>query len=132
MATWTWDHGADGAGETGMVDRHFDEQDDPGTAADAKPEPDEEARDEPSLHGGYQSAPRRDYLRRLPSVLVQSVRLVWQAAGWRFILSAFLQVVGGLGAGFQLLAAKALLDQVLDVAREGGSFDDVLPQLVVL
>lgn len=64
-------------------------------------------------------SPRRTDVHRLPRLLGQAVKLVWQAAPGRLLWSAGLQLVGGASLAAQLLVLKGLLEGLLS----GGEAD---------
>jgi ATP-binding cassette, subfamily B, bacterial len=69
--------------------------------------------------------------RELPSLLADSLRLVWSSGRREFLLTAGLQFLTALGIAVQLFVAKAVLSAVLD-AGAADDFGSVLPALALL
>lgn len=99
----------------------------------------------PERHGGPDEAaqpasdlsdlftPAKDRrLRRLPSLLRQSVALVWRAARRELLLSTAFQLVAGVCAGAQILLAGRLLDRLVGPGDARPEFRSLLPILVGL
>lgn len=72
--------------------------------------------------------------RRLPRLLVSSVRIVFQAAPREFTINIALQVVQGAATGLQLLVVRDLISAILAGSTGGGYLRAVEPLvfLVVL
>ena len=71
-------------------------------------------------------------LRRLPRLILQSIRMTWKASPRLFLLTIILQVASAVGVGAQLLLGKRVLDQLLGGERTTEAFGEVLPYLVGL
>ncbi len=76
--------------------------------------------------------PRTDRLRRLPTLVRQTVRLVWSAGRRELVVTTLLQLLQGLGVTAQLLLGKRVLESVLASSQAGGGFDEVVPGLAAL
>lgn len=74
-------------------------------------------------------APRS--LRRLPSLLVASFRLVWKAGRGQLLIAGALQLLGGVGLTVQLLVGRLVLQRLLP-ASGVASFSEILPFLLAL
>jgi len=69
--------------------------------------------------------------RELPTLIRDSLKLVWASGRGTFLLTAILQIVSALAVGAQLFVTKAVLSAVLH-AGSGGAFSGVLPELAAL
>jgi ATP-binding cassette subfamily B protein len=69
--------------------------------------------------------------RELPTLLRDSLKLIWASGRNTFLLTAILQLVSAVAVGAQLFVTKAVLSAVLE-AGGGGAFSQVLPQLAAL
>jgi ATP-binding cassette, subfamily B, bacterial len=69
--------------------------------------------------------------RDLPKLLLDSVKLVWNAGRNTFILTSILQLLAAVGIAAQLFVGKAVLEEVLG-AGESVSFSDLVPVLAAL
>jgi ATP-binding cassette subfamily B protein len=69
--------------------------------------------------------------RDLPKLLLDSVKLVWNAGRNTFILTSVLQLLAAVGIAAQLFVGKAVLEEVLG-AGESVSFSDLVPVLAAL
>src|SRR6056297_1961257 len=74
-------------------------------------------------------AQQRD-LRRLPTLIRQAFRLVWQAARRGLLVAAGLQVLAALSLAGQLLVMRRLLDAVGDDTDQLPDLVTILPELV--
>jgi ATP-binding cassette subfamily B protein len=70
-------------------------------------------------------------LRQLPSLIRQSVGLVWEAAPRQLLLTIGLQGVGAAAIAVELLVAKHLLTVLLD-AKPSTAFSAALPSILLL
>ena len=71
-------------------------------------------------------------LRRLPSLVGRAVRLVHQAGGRVFWASVAVQLLAGLVVTAQVLAARFVLDRVIEADRAGAGLGSVAPSVLVL
>lgn len=76
------------------------------------------------------ASPRRS-VRRLPGLVVGSIRLSWRAARREFVASMALQLLSGVAVGAQLLLGRRVLSSVLSPSTQG-DFGAALPSLVAL
>lgn len=60
------------------------------------------------------------------------MQLAWRGAGRHLVVSIVFQVVAGAAVAFQLLAARSLLDAILDADRAQRGFASVVPELLTL
>jgi ATP-binding cassette, subfamily B, bacterial len=70
---------------------------------------------------------RRLDLRRTPELALDAVRIVWRACPRQMLGAALLQLVAGAGVGAQLLIAKAVLEQLVEVGKGSPATDLYLP-----
>ena len=73
-----------------------------------------------------------DMLRKLPSNLVRSLALVWQANRPAAALAIGLSVLSGVGIGVQLLIGREVLQAVLGAGSAGAGLRSVVPELAIL
>jgi ATP-binding cassette subfamily B protein len=68
--------------------------------------------------------------KRLPKLVLRSVRVVWQASPREFLFVAALQVLMGVGLALQVFVAQGLLNRLL--GADGEDFGAVFPAIVAL
>lgn len=85
-----------------------------------------------SIYDALRSPSDKRSLRRLPALVVRSLRLVWQAARRELLLATALQLVAGVGVALQLLVGREVLGSILAADRVGQGFGAVAPGLVAL
>jgi len=73
----------------------------------------------------------RDW-RRLPRMLVASVRLAWQAAPRELLTASALQLFGGITIAIQLLVGAAVLDSLLGAESVAGGAAAAAPGLAAM
>jgi ATP-binding cassette subfamily B protein len=71
-------------------------------------------------------------VRRLPALVGRAVRLVHHAGGRVFWASVAVQLLAGAVVTAQVLAARLVLDRVIEADRAGDGLDAVAPSLLVL
>jgi ATP-binding cassette subfamily B protein len=71
-------------------------------------------------------------LRHLPALVGRAVRLVHHAGGRVFWASVAVQLLAGAVVTAQVLAARLVLDRVIEADRAGDGLDAVAPSLLVL
>lgn len=114
------------------MDRH----DLPGPNADGEPPPSEPNVANPVV--GTSAAtpdaflPRGERARKLPLLVVQSLRLAWKAGRRELVVTTGLQLLQGFGVTVQLLVGKRVLEAVLDRGGSGGDFETIVPELAAL
>jgi len=81
------------------------------------------------LHGGDDG---RVPLRKLVTLVPQSLRLVWRASPAETTSVLVLQTLLGLALPGQVLAAKWALDAVLEASRSGAGMDEALPAIAAV
>jgi ATP-binding cassette subfamily B protein len=69
-------------------------------------------------------------LRRLPRVIRQAVRVVWQTDPRRFVLVTAISLVTGTGVAFQLLAGRNAFAAVLAARARGHELSTAFPSLI--
>src|SRR5919204_1987010 len=83
---------------------------------------------EPITIYDHQPDPERKVeVRRIPSLAREGIRMLLAAGRSDFLLSTFLQLVGGLGIAVQLVVGQRALQTLLSAAGEHGSLSTVLP-----
>jgi ATP-binding cassette subfamily B protein len=70
--------------------------------------------------------------RRLPRLVLESLKLVWSAGPREFLATAGLQVLNGLALVIQLLLVRALLVDILAGQRSSAGFRPVIIDLAIL
>lgn len=73
---------------------------------------------------------RRRSLGDFPTVAASSLRLVWRAARWRFVLASGLELLLAALLGAQLAVAKLAIDAILATQDGGVRWTDLLPPLL--
>ena len=71
-------------------------------------------------------------VRRLPALVARAVRLVRHAGGRVFWASVAVQLLAGGVVTAQVLAARLVLDQVIEADRSGDGVGAVAPALLLL
>ena len=70
---------------------------------------------------------RRAALRRIPSMTLDAVRLVWQAAPRQLAATVVLQVLSAAGTAGQLLVAREILQSLISFSSDGDESQLILP-----
>ena len=85
-----------------------------------------------SLYDNIRTPAEQRTLRRLPSLVAQAIRLVRRAGRGVFTAAVVVQLASGVLVAVQVLAARYVLEQVIEADREGGGLGAVAPSLLVL
>lgn len=85
-----------------------------------------------SLYDRIRPPEDRRTVRHLPALVGRAVRLVRHAAGRVFWASVAVNVLAGVVVAAQVLAARLVLDRVIDADRAGDGLAAVVPSLLVL
>lgn len=85
-----------------------------------------------SLYDRIRPPEDRRTVRHLPALVGRAVQLVRHAAGRVFWASVAVNLLAGVVVAAQVLAARLVLDQVIDADRSGDGLAAVAPSLLVL
>jgi ATP-binding cassette subfamily B protein len=84
-----------------------------------------------SVYDHIRTPASRRRFRSLPTIVVGTVRLLWEAGPRELVISAVAQLATGLGLVLQLLVARKVLGAVL-AADRGAGIGQVAPELTAL